>query len=364
MGDLVDPVATTVYTDGACIGNPGPGGWAWAVPGGAYASGAAPATTNQRMELTAALQAIRAIEGPVVVVSDSKYLVDCFLQGWYIGWERRDWVTAGKKPVANQDLWRPLVAEFHRRSGGIRFEWVKGHHINAMNDIVDRLATEAAAAQVGRSGTGPPIALGAPDRPRGPATPASPVGPASLANRPPSRPSKIELPDGWRVLVLGHRPPELGGYDPANPVSAGVRRRIADILAGLAAVHPDLLVVTGLGLGAEQLGAEAASQAGVPYAAVLAYPDPDAVWSAEARARYADLLGGAKFMVALTPKRPASKQEAGMALGRRTDWLIERADAAVVVWDRTDARLGAAVAELERRHPDGVWIVEPNQPGR
>jgi ribonuclease HI len=68
-----------VYTDGACIGKPGPGGWAWAVPGGAYASGAAPATTNNRIELTAALEAVQTLPGPVVVVSDSKYVVDWFL---------------------------------------------------------------------------------------------------------------------------------------------------------------------------------------------------------------------------------------------------------------------------------------------
>ena len=110
-------MTTTVYTDGACIGNPGPGGWAWAIPGGAYASGAAPNTTNQRMELTAALDAVRSIDGPLEIMSDSKYVVDCFVQRWYEGWERRGWTTAGKKPVVNQDLWRPLIAEFHRRMG-------------------------------------------------------------------------------------------------------------------------------------------------------------------------------------------------------------------------------------------------------
>jgi len=91
------PDATTAYTDGACIGNPGPGGWAWAVPGGAFASGSAAATTNQRMEVQAALEAIRAIEGPLRIVSDSKYVVDCFNQRWYDGWERRDWKNAKKE---------------------------------------------------------------------------------------------------------------------------------------------------------------------------------------------------------------------------------------------------------------------------
>ncbi|MGH2719462.1 MAG: RNase H family protein [Actinomycetota bacterium] len=336
-------MTTTVYTDGACIGNPGPGGWAWAIPDGAFASGAAPATTNQRMELTAALEAVRANVGPLLIISDSAYLVNCFAQGWYEGWERRDWTTSGKKPVVNQDLWRPLIAEFHRRNGQLRFAWVKGHAGDAMNDVVDRLATEAAATKASRSGNEPPVGLGRPDRPR------PHVGPTAMAG----------VPEGWKVVVLGHRPPEVGGYDPMNPVSADIRRRIAEIISGLLVLHPDALVVTGLGLGAEQLGAQAAIDAGVPFAAVLAQPDPDAVWPAEARHRYANLLAAASTTLSLSSKKPASKQEAGMAIGRRDDWLIEHADAAVVVWDRKDSRLGATVAALERRHPDDVWIVEP-----
>lgn len=336
-------MTTTVYTDGACIGNPGPGGWAWAIPGGAHASGAAPNTTNQRMELTAALDAVRSIDGPLEIMSDSKYVVDCFLQRWYEGWERRGWTTAGKKPVVNQDLWRPLIEEFQRRRGQIRFSWVKGHAGNPMNDVVDRLATQAAATQVGQSATTPPTSLGPADQPH-PRSPAT---------------SKATLPEGWKVLVLGHRPPELGGYDPSNPVAADVRRRLGDVLRGMAAIHPDALVVTGLGLGAEQLGAEAAIEADVPFAAVLAYPDPDAVWSSDARRRYADLLAKAATTVTISTKKPTSKQDAGMAIGRRNDWLLERANAAVVVWDRKDSRLGAAVAQLDRLDPGDVWIVEP-----
>ena len=77
---------TIVYTDGACSGNPGPGGWAWAVEGGAFASGAVPHTTNQRMEITAALEALRALADPLEVVSDSTYVVNCFKQRWHDGW--------------------------------------------------------------------------------------------------------------------------------------------------------------------------------------------------------------------------------------------------------------------------------------
>ncbi len=146
---------TTAYTDGACQGNPGPGGWAWAVPGlhGArdarWASGAEAHTTNQRMEVMAALQALGAIEGPVVVVSDSTYLVNCFRNRWWVKWEANGWLNSKREIVANQDLWRPLVAEVRKR-GDVTFTWVKGHSGHPLNDLVDRLAVEAAATQEGR----------------------------------------------------------------------------------------------------------------------------------------------------------------------------------------------------------------------
>jgi ribonuclease HI len=142
----------TVHTDGACIGNPGPGGWAWAVGPDRFHSGAEPATTNQRMELTAVIEALRSLEGPVLVVSDSTYVVNCFRQRWWAGWRTRGWRNAKREPVANQDLWRPLVEEVvDRRSGLVRFDWVKGHSGDAMNELVDRLATEAARVGAGRS---------------------------------------------------------------------------------------------------------------------------------------------------------------------------------------------------------------------
>lgn len=160
-------MSTTAYTDGSCIGNPGPGGWAWAVPGGAFASGAEAASTNQRMEVRAALEAVRSIVGPLRIVSDSKYVVDCFDKQWWVGWEAKDWKSASRKPVANQDLWRPLIEAYKARPGEISFEWVKGHSGDEMNDVVDRLATEAAATQSGRDGTEPPAGLGAADLPGG-----------------------------------------------------------------------------------------------------------------------------------------------------------------------------------------------------
>ena len=143
-------MTTVVYTDGACSGNPGPGGWAWAVEGGSQDSGGERRTTNQRMELTAALEALRTLPGPLVVVSDSTYVVNCFRDKWYEGWWKRGWRNAAGKPVANRDLWEPLVDDvLQRRANGdeIQFRWVKGHSGDRMNDLVDVLAVEQARLQ-------------------------------------------------------------------------------------------------------------------------------------------------------------------------------------------------------------------------
>ena len=155
-----------MYTDGACLGNPGPGGWAWAVPGGRWRSGAAARTTNQRMEISAALDAARALEGPLEVVSDSTYVVNCFRDGWWQGWLARGWVGASKQKVANRDLWEPLVELYRSSPGRLHFRWVKGHGADPFNDLVDRLAVAAATAQRGGEGLRPP--------------PAASVGPADV----------------------------------------------------------------------------------------------------------------------------------------------------------------------------------------
>ena len=143
---------TIVYTDGACSGNPGPGGWAWAVPGGPFRSGAVAHTTNQRMEIQAVLEAVTTIEGAADVVSDSTYVVNCFRDRWWEGWLARGWRNSQKKPVANQDLWEPLIATYRADPHRLTFRWVKGHGSDPMNDFVDRLAVEAALTQQGRQG--------------------------------------------------------------------------------------------------------------------------------------------------------------------------------------------------------------------
>lgn len=137
--------ALEVWTDGACSGNPGPGGWAWATRDGRHASGGEARTTNQRMEIKAALEAVRALEGPLVVVSDSTYVVNCFRDAWWKGWIARGWQTSARKPVVSRDLWEPLVTLVNER-GDVSFRWVKGHSGDEMNDLVDRLAVEQSKA--------------------------------------------------------------------------------------------------------------------------------------------------------------------------------------------------------------------------
>jgi ribonuclease HI len=151
-----DRPVITVYTDGACRGNPGRGGWAWAVPGGRFASGSEPATTNQRMEITAALEALRTLTADgasdVDLVSDSTYVVNCFKDRWWQGWQRRNWKNSQNKPVANRDLWEPLIELAVSSESNVTWRWVKGHSGDPWNDRVDELAT--IAADRGRGETG------------------------------------------------------------------------------------------------------------------------------------------------------------------------------------------------------------------
>ena len=141
----------TIYTDGACSGNPGPGGWAallrYAPEPGRVAervlTGAEPQTTNNRMELTAVVEALAALSEPCEahVHTDSAYVANAVNERWIDGWRRRGWTTADKKPVKNRDLWERLLAESARHR--VRFVKVKGHADDALNNRVDGLAVEA-----------------------------------------------------------------------------------------------------------------------------------------------------------------------------------------------------------------------------
>lgn len=135
-----------IYTDGACSGNPGPGGWgAILIYKGSEKElkGNHPETTNNRMEMTAALEALKALKHPcqVQLHSDSAYLVNAFRQGWLEKWQRNGWQTAGRKPVENQDLWLELLEMTERH----RVTWikVKGHADNEYNNRCDKIAVDA-----------------------------------------------------------------------------------------------------------------------------------------------------------------------------------------------------------------------------
>jgi ribonuclease HI len=136
-------VAFEVFTDGACAGNPGPGGWAWATsPDGALSgSGGEAHSTNQRMEVQAVLEALRTLDGELTIVSDSTYVVNCFRDRWWVKWKSNGWKNSKKEPVANLDLWQPLIELVIDRKP--TFRWVKGHSGNPMNDLVDELAVAA-----------------------------------------------------------------------------------------------------------------------------------------------------------------------------------------------------------------------------
>ena len=137
-----------LFTDGACSGNPGPGGWAAIIVDDGterVVFGAEPHTTNQRMELLAAIEGLAAIPGRrrVDLHTDSAYVMNCFRDRWWEKWERNGWLGAGKKPVTNRDLWERLLRETRRHD--VVWHKVKGHSGHVMNDRVDALARAAIA---------------------------------------------------------------------------------------------------------------------------------------------------------------------------------------------------------------------------
>jgi ribonuclease HI len=342
-----DPAVTRAYTDGACRGNPGPGGWAWAVPGGRWASGADPATTNQRMEILAALEAARSIDGPLVIVSDSTYVVHCWRDRWWEGWLARGWRNSRKEPVANRDLWEPLVEVFRTRDD-LTLEWVKGHAGDEMNDLVDRLAVRASHVGHGASGDGPPAPelLGPPDG----------AGPDRSAQTPPGaqRARDSRLLSGWTVAVVGLRSASLAG----STQGAALTDQLARILAAQAELHPDLVVVSGLRAGAEEIGAAAAVAAGLPLAVVLPYPDPASGWSAAERRRFDATVAVARDVVTLERKRPTDAEGRRAALARRDGWLRSSVASAVVISDGRDAESELLVRRFTESLGDEVWFLD------
>lgn len=136
----------TIYTDGACSGNPGPGGWGAILMYGEHKleiSGGEQHTTNNRMELTGPIEALRKLNTPcdVELYSDSAYLVNAFIKGWLINWQRKNWIKSDKKPVENQDLWKEILSltAIHN----VKWIKVRGHADNEFNNRCDELARAA-----------------------------------------------------------------------------------------------------------------------------------------------------------------------------------------------------------------------------
>ena len=144
---MAEPKRVVVHTDGACSGNPGPGGWGAILAFNGREKelfGGAPDTTNNRMELTAAIEALKALKGPCIVElhTDSKYVQDGITK-WIHGWKRNGWKTSDKKSVKNADLWQALEAETATHK--IDWRWVKGHAGHDVNERADALARQGMA---------------------------------------------------------------------------------------------------------------------------------------------------------------------------------------------------------------------------
>ena len=140
------PSPVQIYTDGACSGNPGPGGWGAIVIDDGHEielSGGEATTTNQRMELTAPIEGLRALPGrrAVAIYSDSAYVINCFRDKWYERWRQNGWRNSQKKPVENRDLWEALLAEVERHD--VTWHKVAGHSGHELNDRADALARSA-----------------------------------------------------------------------------------------------------------------------------------------------------------------------------------------------------------------------------
>ena len=143
---MPDLPAVTIYTDGACSGNPGPGGWSAILVSGAHRKELASGyrrTTNNRMELLAVIEGLAALKGrsQVTIWSDSKYVVEAIEKGWAKNWRRNGWRKADKKPALNVDLWERLLALLDQHQ--VRFTWLRGHDGHDENERADRLAVAA-----------------------------------------------------------------------------------------------------------------------------------------------------------------------------------------------------------------------------
>ena len=150
MSDSLNYPQVSIYTDGACLGNPGPGGWAAILIYNQHRkefSGGFAQTTNNRMELMAIIQGLKSLKKTcnVHIYTDSRYIHDALNKGWLNGWQKNGWRTADKKPVKNQDLWREILSLINIHK--VKFNWIPGHAGQKENERCDQLAKKAAKGQ-------------------------------------------------------------------------------------------------------------------------------------------------------------------------------------------------------------------------
>jgi hypothetical protein len=304
------------------------------------------------MEIVAAFRAVSALEGPVHIVSDSTYVVNCFRDEWWRGWIARGWKNSKKEPVANRDLWEPFVELVQERD--VTFAWVKGHSGDPMNDVVDRLAVAASHRGDGASGSSPPTDrdLGPPDTASAASGPVSAGSTGAVGASPRSHDGRV--PEGTPWSVVGLRSEQLEGSRRGDLL----RRQLAAVLGAQATLHPDLVVLTGLRPGAEHLGALAAADAGVPYAVVLPYPDPTSGWPEDQRSWFDAAVAAAAQVVTLERTRPADLAGRRSAMQRRDGWLRSVSAGAVVVTDGRDTDAELLLRRFTESLGDDVWTLE------
>lgn len=233
----------------------------------------------------AVLDAIRSIEGQIDIHSDSTYVVNCFNDRWYEGWKKRGWKNSQKKPVANRDLWEPLIDLYLDRRHELTFTWVKGHSGNEFNEIADQLAVKAAAEQ--REANEAAV------------DDAQPTWPVERA-----------------IWIVGVTDPDL--------------MQQADLTAAIEQLDPDAdVVVTGLRRGVELEGARTASARGVSIAVVLPFADPARNWPETDRASFDRQIDKAEWLLTLDGDVAAP----GEAVERRNRWIGRHVVGAIVVGD-------------------------------
>ncbi len=296
-----------LYTDGACSGNPGPGGWGWVTEDGRSGKGGAEHTTNQRMEVQAVLEGLNEVSGAVNVVSDSTYVVKCFNDRWFEGWKKRGWKNSQKKPVANRDLWEPLIQLYLEREHELSFTWVKGHSGNKFNEIADQLAVEARDAQS-------EILTGSQA--------------AAIVEQ-----VAVPWPIGNAIWVIG-----------PNSLGRGHREGLVDAIARLG---PEDIVISGLRRGVELEAAELVLESGQRLGVVLPFADPAAGWPSDDRSRFDTACGQATWLVTLD----GDVASPGQAVEARNRWLQAASIGAIVVGDQPFAALleetGLSVVQID-----------------